>query len=306
MAAPAKSVAVDRRRISEYRYLEYQLMEYTLEDMVRLSGFSVDTIRYYQSLRLIQAPRHRGRKAIYTDEHLDRLRIINRAAERGLPLKIMREVFSKEEKLASDDALLTAVEKQLARPCHTRAEMAKLLGVSEKLLRLVENRGLADPLEQGDASLRYSDDDLRIARDALKLIEHGFPLTSLLSVAMQHDRAMRKTAAAAISLFHKHVCGRKRGDARVDAEHAAQVFQELFPIITSLVAHHFQRVLAGEALKQLKRTGENETLQVARRSIGQAWAALRMSGARMALAALPGEPGSGMARPFDRQNERST
>jgi DNA-binding transcriptional MerR regulator len=266
-------------------------MEYTLEDMVRLSGFSVDTIRYYQSLRLIQPPRHRGRKAVYTDEHLDRLRIINRAAERGLPLKIMREVFSSEEKLASDDALLTAVEKQLARPCHTRAEMAKLLGVSEKLLRLVENRGLADPLEEGDASLRYSDDDLRIARDALKLIDHGFPLTSLLSIAMQHDRAMRKTAAAAISLFHKHVRGRKRGHgARADAEHAAQVFRELFPIITSLVAHHFQRVLAGEALKQLKRTGENETLQVARRSIGQAWAALRMSAAHTALAALPGEP----------------
>jgi DNA-binding transcriptional MerR regulator len=281
-------------------------MEYTLEDMVRLSGFSVDTIRYYQSLRLIQAPRHRGRKAVYTEEHLDRLRIINRAAERGLPLKIMREVFSKEETLASDDALLTAVEKQLARPCHTRTEMAKLLGVPEKLLRLVENRGLADPLEQGDASLRYSDDDLRIARDALKLIEHGFPLTSLLTVAMQHDRAMRKTAAAAISLFHKHVCGRKRGDGTRDAEHAAEVFRELFPIITSLVGHHFQRVLAGEALKQLKRTGEDETLQVARRSIGQAWAALRMSGARMALAALPGGPGSGRARPFDVQSERST
>jgi DNA-binding transcriptional MerR regulator len=275
--------------------------------VVRLSGFSVDTIRYYQSSRLIPPPRHRGRKAVYTDEHLDRLRIINRAAERGLPLKIIREVFSNEETLVSDDALLTAVEKQLARPCYTRAEMAKLLGVSEKLLRLVENRGLADPLEEGDASLRYSDDDLRIARDALKLIEHGFPLTSLLSTAMQHDRAMRKTAAAAISLFHKHVRGTKRsGGARVDAEHAAEVFRELFPIITSLVAHHFQRVLVGEALKQLKRTGENETLQVARRSIGQAWAALRMSGARVASAALSGEPGSGMARPFDGQNERST
>jgi DNA-binding transcriptional MerR regulator len=281
-------------------------MEYTLEDVVRLSGFSVDTIRYYQSSRLIPPPRHRGRKAVYTDEHLDRLRIINRAAERGLPLKIIREVFSNEETLVSDDALLTAVEKQLARPCYTRAEMAKLLGVSEKLLRLVENRGLADPLEEGDASLRYSDDDLRIARDALKLIEHGFPLTSLLSTAMQHDRAMRKTAAAAISLFHKHARGKRSGGARVDAEHAAEVFRELFPIITSLVAHHFQRVLVGEALKQLKRTGENETLQVARRSIGQAWAALRMSGARMALAALSGEPGSGMAKPFDGQNERST
>jgi len=272
-------------------------MEYTLEDMVRLSGFSVDTIRYYQSLRLIQPPRHRGRRAVYTDEHLDRLRIINRAAERGFPLKIMQEVFSHEEKPGSDDALLMAVEKQLARPCHTRAEMAKLLGVPERLLRMVENRGLADPLQEGDASLRYSDDDLRMARDALKLVEHGFPLTSLLSVAVQHDRAMRKTAAAAIALFHKHIRGKKRGaSARVDAEYSAEVFRELFPIVTSLVAHHFQRLLAAEALKQLKRKGEDETLQIARRSIGQAWAALRVSGARLAQAALPDKRGSGVAR----------
>ncbi len=272
-------------------------MEHTLEDLVRLSGFSVDTIRYYQSSRLISPPRHRGRKAVYTDEQLDRLRIISRAAKRGFPLKIIREVFSNVGKGVSGDALLTTVEQQLARPCYTRAEMAKLLGVSEKLLRLVENRGLADPLGEGDASLRYSDDDLRIARDALKLIELGFPLTSLLSIAMQQDLAMRKTAAATISLFHKQVRERKRGGgSRLDAEHAAEVFRELFPIITSLVAHHFQRVLVGEALKQLKRTGENETLQIARRSIGQAWAALRMSDARSALAAPSGEPESGMAK----------
>jgi DNA-binding transcriptional MerR regulator len=251
-------------------------MEYTLEEIVRLSGFSVDTIRYYQSLRLISRPRHSGRNAIYNDEHLDRLRIIGRAAERGLPLRIVRDVFSKEENLASDGALLAAVEKQLAKPCYTRAKMAKLSGISEKLLRLVESRGLADPLEDGEGSLRYSDDDLRIARDALKLLEHGFPLTALLGMAIKHDRAMRKTAKAAISLFHGHVHNRRpAGDSRTEAEYRAEVFRELFPVVTSLVAHHFQRVLVGEALKQLKRSGADETLQVARRSIGQAWGSLR-------------------------------
>lgn len=154
-------------------------MEYLLEDIVRLSRFSVDTIRYYQSMRLIPPPRHKGRNAIYTEEHLDRLRIVSRAAERGLPLRIVKEVFSKEEKLASDPALLAAVEKQLAKPCYTRAETAKLLGVSERLLQLVESRGLTDPLGEGDGALRYSDDDLRIARDALKLLQHGFPLTTI-------------------------------------------------------------------------------------------------------------------------------
>jgi DNA-binding transcriptional MerR regulator len=245
-------------------------MEYSLEEIVRLSGFTVDTIRYYQSLRLLPRPRHKGRKAVYGDEHLDLLRVINRAAERGLPLKIVREVLAKEKKLASDDALLAAVERQLAKPCYTRAEMAKLLGIPDKLLKLVESKGLADPLEEGEDSLRYSEDDLRIARDALKLLKHGFPLTTLLEIAIKHDHAMRKTARASIALFHGQLYKRKTHDI-AEAEARAEVFRELFPVVTSLVAHHFQRVLVGEALKQLKRTGAKETLQVARKSIGQAW-----------------------------------
>jgi len=253
-------------------------MEYSLEETVRLSGFSVDTIRYYQSLRLLPRPRHRGRKAVYSDEHLDRLRLISRAAKRGLPLKIVKEVLAKQKQLASDEPLLAAVEKQLAKPCYTRAEMAGLLGISEKLLRLLESKGLADLLEEGEGSLRYSNDDLRIARGALKLLEHGFPLTTLLAIAIKHDQAMRKTARAAISLFHGHILKGKPGSTNLaEAESRAEAFRELFPIVTSLVAHHFQRVLVGEALKQLKRSGAEETLQLARKSIGQAWLSTRSS-----------------------------
>lgn len=251
-------------------------MEYSLEEIVRRSGFTVDTIRYYQSLRLLPRPRRRGRNAVYSDEHLDLLRVINRAAERGLPLKIVKEVLAKEKKLASDDALLAAVERQLATPCYTRGKMAELLGISEKLLKLVESMGLADPLEEGEGALRYSNDDLRIARDALKLLQHGFPLTTLLQIAIKHDQAMRKTARASISLFHGQLRKRKTHDI-IEAESRAEIFRELFPIVTSLVAHHFQRVLVSEALKQLKRSGTEQTLQIARKSIGQAWLPTRSS-----------------------------
>jgi DNA-binding transcriptional MerR regulator len=251
-------------------------MEYPLEEIVRLSGFTVDTIRYYQSLGLLSRPRHRGRKAVYSDGHLDRLRLISRATERGLPLKIVKEVLAKRKQPNSDEPLLAAVEKQLAQPCYTRTEMARLLGISGKLLGLLESKGLADPLEEGEGSLRYSSDDLRIARDALKLLEHGFPLTTLLEVAVKHDHAMRKTARAAISLFHGHI-RRGKPDSIAEAESRAEVFRELFPIVTSLVAHHFQRVLVGEALKQLKRRGAEATLQLARKSIGQAWLSTRSS-----------------------------
>jgi hypothetical protein len=60
---------------------------------------------------------------------------------------------------------------------------------------------------------------------------------------------------------------------REEAEHTGTLFEEIFPIVTSLVAHHFQRVLVIEGLKQLKNSGEDETLAVAGRSIGEVWAA---------------------------------
>jgi hypothetical protein len=44
-------------------------MDYSLEDIVQLSGLSVDTIRCYQTLKLIPAPAHKGRKAVVDDRH---------------------------------------------------------------------------------------------------------------------------------------------------------------------------------------------------------------------------------------------
>jgi DNA-binding transcriptional MerR regulator len=250
-------------------------MEYSLEEIVRLSGLSVDTIRYYQTLKLIPAPAHKGRKAVYDDRHRDRLRIIRRASEQGLPLKVTRELLSKHERLASNRELTAAVQEQLAAPCYTSADMAQLLGIPKRLLRLIESRGLADVLDDQDGPLRYSEDDLRIARDALKLLNSGFPLGKLIALAIKHDQAMRKTANAAISLFNKRVRKGRSSANREEAEQAAKLFQEIFPVVTSLVAHHFQRVLVSDALKQLKRGGEEETLVVARRSIGEMWASVR-------------------------------
>ena len=249
-------------------------MEYSLEEIVQLSGLSVDTIRYYQTLRLIPPPAHRGRKAVYDDRHRDRLRIIRRASEQGLSLRVTKDLLSKHDRLESNRELLSAVQKQLAVPCYTSADMARLLEIPQRLLRLIESRGLADVLDESNGPLRYSEEDLRIGRDALKLLKCGFPLGRLLPLAIKHDRAMRKTATAAIALFHKRVRSGRSGAHREEAEQAANLFQEIFPIVTSLVAHHFQRVLVSEALKQLKREGQEETLAVARQSIGKVWASL--------------------------------
>ena len=58
-------------------------MEYRVEELSRAALVSVDTIRFYQSKRLLAPPRRTGRVAIYGDDHLERLREIRRLQERG-------------------------------------------------------------------------------------------------------------------------------------------------------------------------------------------------------------------------------
>jgi hypothetical protein len=57
---------------------------------------------------------------------------------------------------------------------------------------------------------------------------------------------------------------RKRGGALADdREGVAEAFKTLLPMVTGLVAHHFQRLLVNRALKRLRKKGERDALAAA-------------------------------------------
>lgn len=241
-------------------------MRYQLAELVAVSGFSVDTIRYYQSIGSLHPPIHEGRLAIYDDSHLDRLRLIRSMSAKGLPLKVISTLLAKGEHPQSDRALLLAIEKETTASCYTAAELAKMLGVPRTLIGLVERSGLLEALRQEDGSIRYSEAEVQTARGALKFVKRGIPLRKLMELALRHDRAVRKSVDDAIDLFNDYV--RKRGGRQVDAdpEQVAEAFRELLPVVTALVAHHFQRVLVARALRRLKRGKEHRALEIASRA----------------------------------------
>jgi DNA-binding transcriptional MerR regulator len=239
-------------------------MAYSLSEVVEQSGVPVDTIRYYQTIRLLPGPARDGRNAVYDDAHLDRLRLIRSMAGRGLSLKVIAMLLAKGERAESDRALLTAIEEESAEPGYDSASAARQLGIPHALLASVERAGLAEAQEQGDGSKRYSEGDLRVARGALKILAYGFPLTRLLALAVKHDRSIRKTVDGAIDLFDAYVRKRSRTrGAEADADAVTAAFKEILPLVTGLVAHHFQRVLVNRALKRLKKSGDEAPLAVA-------------------------------------------
>lgn len=239
-------------------------MEYEVADLASAAGVSVDTVRFYQTGGLLPLPGRAGRKAVYTEEHLERLRLIRSMATKGLSLKAIRLLLERNPSApdSSDTALLAALEEETDGTAYSGDELAEQLGVPAALIRSVEATGLAEGQETADGRRRYTQGDLAAARGAIRLLGYGFPLTKLLALAVRHDRAIRKTCDTAIDLFDDHV-RKKHGAAEENGEDVARAFRELLPLVTAVVAHHFQRVLVNQALRRLKKKGDATTLSFA-------------------------------------------
>lgn len=66
--------------------------EYRMDELARLAGITVRTLRFYRERGLIPPPRREGRIAWYDDHHLARLRTIAALLERGHTLSGIAEL----------------------------------------------------------------------------------------------------------------------------------------------------------------------------------------------------------------------
>ena len=68
--------------------------EYQIQELADLADVSPRTIRYYTQEGLLPEPVSKGKFASYTDEHLDRLRLIRQLKDTYLPLKEIRQMMA--------------------------------------------------------------------------------------------------------------------------------------------------------------------------------------------------------------------
>jgi hypothetical protein len=109
-----------------------------------------------------------------------------------------------------------------------------------------------------DGETRYTAGDIAIVRVALRMLEFGLPLGDLLSLARDTDAAMRGVAERAVELFDDHVRKPIRDSSPGDDAAAVQLvaaFRELLPAVTTLVSHHFRRVLLEVAEAHIGKVG---------------------------------------------------
>lgn len=240
-------------------------MRISVEELASRADLSVDTIRWYQTRGLLHPPARHGRRAVYDGSHVERLAWIRERTDRGWSLKAIEELLSDEG--SRTDARLRAALREGGGEAavYTRQEFAKALGVPAALLAAVEKTGLAAPQRVERGGERYTQADLAAAKDALQLLDRGFPLTELLGLAVQHHKAVSATVDRAIGLFDDYVRKRADGGDAESPEAVAEAYRELMPTVTALVAHHFQRALVNRALERLEKSGEKRSWRTALR-----------------------------------------
>ncbi|MDP9328414.1 MAG: MerR family transcriptional regulator [Actinomycetota bacterium] len=236
-------------------------MRYRVEQLAGACDVSVDTVRYYQSLGLLPAPEREGRVAWYGPAHAGRIREIRRLQSKGLNLAAIKRVVTGELGPADADlaAAVAAARGEVAggQRLLSLEAFSQESGVPASLIQAVEREGVSLGREV-DGETRYTAGDIAIVRVALRMLEFGLPLGDLLSLARDTDAAMRGVAERAVELFDDHVRKPIRDSSPGDDAAAVQLvaaFRELLPAVTTLVSHHFRRVLLEVAEAHIGKVG---------------------------------------------------
>ncbi|WP_308188939.1 MerR family transcriptional regulator [Streptacidiphilus sp. ASG 303] len=174
--------------------------EYRVEELAEAAGITVRTLRFYRERRLLPPPRRKGRIAWYTQEHLDRLRVVAALLERGHTLGGIAELLAAGEE-GRHVAELIGLERAITAPW-----------TDEVPVRLTwEEVEAAFPGEAGAEAVRASvglgyvtadrDGVTHVSRRLLDatvaLVREGVPLAGVLEVA----RRTQEYADAVADLF---------------------------------------------------------------------------------------------------------
>src|SRR5216683_6657212 len=68
-------------------------VELTVDELAQRAHLPVRTIREYQTMRLLPAPRRQGRIGVYSQAHLERLATIGRLQRRGYSLAAIKDLL---------------------------------------------------------------------------------------------------------------------------------------------------------------------------------------------------------------------
>jgi len=215
-----------------------------MRDLIRESGLPRETIHFYRQQGLLPAPIKTGRNtALYTHEHLERLRHIRELQERQfLPLKAIRAVLDD-----TVDAGFTPEQEDLVRRVRgtlagwTGAQQRPTVPIADFVPQRVTRRELRELAEAGQVVVHgghVSEDDAVILECWARFKEAGFgPAQGIVPANLRlYDEAMQQLIEREARLALDAFAGQP-------AEELSRVIELAAPIIGRLlIALHRKRL----------------------------------------------------------------
>ncbi|MFK0116400.1 MerR family transcriptional regulator [Streptomyces sp. NPDC090994] len=169
--------------------------EYRMEELARLAGITVRTLRFYRERKLLPPPRREGRIAWYDDHHLARLRTISALLDRGHTLNGIAELADAFDHGRDVGDLLGLGEPTEETPVRlTPEELADRFQGQDTPENLAAAMDLGYLGTDGDEIVHIS----RSLLDAsTALVREGVPLAEVLAAG----RRVRTHAEALAGLF---------------------------------------------------------------------------------------------------------
>lgn len=227
--------------------------EFSIDELARKAGTTVRNVRAYQDRGLLPAPHRRGRRGIYDDAHLSRLRIIGRLLERGYTLANIGELIETWEQ-GNDISQLLGLESAVASPWTDEVpDYLTLPELAQKFGGVFKGPALDKAIELGiiqPEGLRYRIPSPRMLHAGSELVAAGIPLEDMLDVVASLRRNVEEAADAMVKLVATHVFDARYGDElppASDMEDLADLIWRLRPLVEMAVLPEVARAMEKSA-----------------------------------------------------------
>lgn len=197
--------------------------EYRVEELAEAAGITVRTLRFYRERKLLPPPRREGRIAWYSQEHLERLRVIAELLERGHTLGGITELLAAGEE-GRDVAELIGLENAIIAPWTDEtpvrlswAELERSLPgqLDEENTRAAVELGYVTVEQEGITHVSR-----RLMDATVALVQEGIPLSVVLDVARRTQDCADAVADIFVRLISEQLLGGLDGGGRVSADEA--------------------------------------------------------------------------------------
>jgi DNA-binding transcriptional MerR regulator len=237
--------------------------EFTIDQLAQASGVTVRNIRAHQSRGLLPPPEVRGRTGFYTDEHLDRLRLVSEMQADGFNLNSIKRIL--DNLPAGSAGQVLGFEQAVREPWAdeepeivTGAVLAELGGPApnEALLKKAIRLGLLVPLGED----RYEVPSPTLLRAGPELERLGVPLETRLAILERIQKHTEGVAAAFIDLFVEHIWKPFHEAGRPDAEwpRVHEALERLRPMATEALLASFGQSMSSGVTKAFGKALEQE------------------------------------------------